>query len=140
SMLFPDSAAAASKWFAAVQWKGQREYCSAVGAQVLLLGRRQADGNMTGPEGRYMSNGVLRYSPMWDWSHEDVFHLLGAYRVPLPPNYGWANGFRLGTGPWPKRRRIEHSELATWRAVAAVDRSVVEAAAAYFPLAREAAA
>jgi 3'-phosphoadenosine 5'-phosphosulfate sulfotransferase (PAPS reductase)/FAD synthetase len=104
-MLFPQDATTASKWFRQVQHAGQRAYCREDRIDVLLMGRRRADGNYLGAGGEYRDrSGFVRSSPIGDWSHEDVLCVLGAYDMSLPPCYGWPRGFRVGTGPWPARQ------------------------------------
>ena len=120
-MLFPTSSATSAAWFSQVQHRGQALYFLQRELGVLLLGRRRRDGNyIGGADGVYTSAGVTRYSPMRDWSHEDVFAALHHWGLSLPPNYGWADGYKVGTGPWAKRRRGASLE-ATWAMVAEID-------------------
>jgi hypothetical protein len=129
--LFPTTSAAAARWFAKVQHTGQREYMRATPASALLMGRRVADGNHCGPGGVYRDrDGFWRVSPIYDWSHEDVLCVLGAHRLELAPCYSWPEGFRVATGPWPKRRRHPDGLAATWRLVHQIDPQVVATAAA----------
>lgn len=138
-MLFPTEAGTASRWFALVQHAGQRHYCKRFGVDVLLMGRRRADGNHVGRGGLYRDRGgFVRWSPIADWSHEDVLTVLGSRQIELPPCYGWPRGFRVGTGPWPARQWTEN-QAHGWAEVAAIDPSVLElAAAADLPGAKEA--
>jgi 3'-phosphoadenosine 5'-phosphosulfate sulfotransferase (PAPS reductase)/FAD synthetase len=130
--LFPTTSTAAARWFAMVQHRGQREYMRSHTATALLMGRRVADGNHCGDGGVYRDReGFWRVSPIWDWSHEDVLCVLGANRLELAPCYGWPEGFRVATGPWPKRRRHPDGLGATWRLVHQIDPSVVAQAALY---------
>lgn len=144
-MLFPTSAADASRWFAQLQHAGQRAYARRERLDLLVLGRRGADGNYLGdrpddgrpPEYRDR-DGFVRYSPIADWTHEDLLHVLAAYEVPLPPCYSWPRGFRVGTGAWPARQWTT-SPAHGWAEVLAIDPTVVEhAARAGFTGAREA--
>lgn len=132
-MLFPQDSGTAAKWFALVQHAGQRAYCARTGTDVLLLGRRIADGNFMGPRTslghEYRDKGgFIRYSPIGDWSHEDVLHVLAAADIELPPCYGWARGFRVGTGPWPARQWTGSVE-AGWDEVTEIDPGLVRTAA-----------
>ena len=50
------------------------------------------------------------------------------HQLPLPPIYGWKNGYLCGTHPWPARQwtgRIENG----WREVYDIDPGIVLAAA-----------
>jgi 3'-phosphoadenosine 5'-phosphosulfate sulfotransferase (PAPS reductase)/FAD synthetase len=130
NMLFPDTKHAA-KWFKINQQDGQRKYMKRTGSPCLLLGRRRADGNfisLDGSDGYRDRAGFWRASPIADWSHEDLLTVLGAANMPLPPNYGWPRGYRVGTGPWPQRQWCA-SQDAAWDEVYLIDPTVVLEAA-----------
>lgn len=137
-MLFPQDAPTAAKWFAGVQHWGQRRYCREREVDVLLLGRRKADGNFVGRGTDFYRDrdGFIRWSPIADWSHEDVLYVLAALEVPLPPCYGWPRGFRVGTGPWAARQWCGGQEDG-WREVHEIDPDVVATAARLIPSARQ---
>lgn len=131
-MLFPADAATAAKWFAQVQHAGQRSYAAATGTDLLIMGRRTADGNHCGrrtPLGHEYADktGFARYSPIAGWSHEDVLCVLSYAGIDLPPCYSWPRGFRVGTGPWPARQWTDGNG---WAEIAQIDPAVVELAAA----------
>jgi 3'-phosphoadenosine 5'-phosphosulfate sulfotransferase (PAPS reductase)/FAD synthetase len=144
AMLFPDTPSA-GRWFGLVQHSGQRAYCSRTGTSVFLQGRRWSDGNQCGkpsPSGyghEYVDrSGFTRYSPLSEWSHTDVLHVLASHRIELPPCYSWPRGFRVGTGPWPARQWTA-SVADGWREVIEIDPSVAEMAAHHnLPGARQA--
>lgn len=134
-MLFPD-AYGASRWFQIIQATGRREFARNSGVDVVLLGRRVADGNQiiprrladgTGPYW-YRDRGFTTASPLYDWTHEDVLAVLGSRNMPLPPNYGWPRGFRVGTGSWPARQWCTRTQ--GWAEVVHIDPTVAHAAAA----------
>ena len=133
-MLFPQDAAMASKWFKIVQQKGLKIYFKKHDLDVLVLGRRKKDGNYVGKNGMniYRNKDVLLYSPLSDWTHEEVFGFLHYYKYPLPPNYSWPDGFRVGTGPWAARQ-YTGSIANGWRQVYSIDPHIVLKAAEYFP-------
>ena len=137
-MLFPQTSAIAGRWFSGVQHRAQREYYQRQRLDVLLLGRRRIDGNHVGTnapanDGGAIytdSDGLVRYSPLADWSHEDVLACLVYEDLvdALPPFYRWPRGFRCGTHPWPARQwcnGIAHG----WREVHSIDASIVVEAA-----------
>lgn len=137
-MLFPRDANTAARWFRIVQHAAQRDYFRQMRLDMLLLGRRWADGNYTGPSGTTIYKdraGVVRQSPIAGWTHEDVLAAIRLYDLPLAPCYGWPRGFRVGTGSWPARQWTL-SEEHGWTEVHAIDPDVVHAAAAYLPGAR----
>ena len=135
--LFPQNATAAGRWFKAVQHTGQEFFYRKRDLDMLLLGRRRADGNYIGGKNAkaYESRGILRYCPLADWSHEQVMavnHYLG---LPQPPTYSWPNGFVVGTGAWPARQ-YTGSVANGWREVFAIDPTVVKHAATSIESAR----
>lgn len=73
-MLFPADSKAASRWFSIVQHRAQAKYYKAHDLDLILLGRRRADGNYCGKGGNIYtdSKGVTRYSPLAGWKHEAV--------------------------------------------------------------------
>lgn len=132
-MLFPRSSAITGRWFAIVQHKLQADYFNAQGLDILLLGRRHADGNYTGKDGIYTNaKGITRFSPLYDWPHEYILAYIHYNKLPLPPIYNWKDGFVRGTHPWPARTGTT-SEGQGWQEVYDIDPSIVEQAAAYMP-------
>lgn len=136
-MLFPQNSADTSRWYTLVQHTGQRQHMRETGADVLILGRRTGDGNRCGPvqaDGsrayRDPKGDFTRLSPIWDWTHEDVLNVLAVHDLPLPPNYYWPDGFRVGTGPWAARQHTGSIE-AGWAVTLSIDPTIVEAAAAH---------
>ncbi len=136
-MLFPQNSKAAASWFSIVQHRAQMQYFRAHGLDLIILGRRRADGNFVGRKTNIYTDGkgVTRFSPLADWPHEYVLALIHYYNLPLPPIYGWPNGYLCGTHPWPARQWTG-SEENGWREIFAIDKSIVIAAAEYFPGAR----
>jgi hypothetical protein len=105
---------------------------------MILLGRRKADGNYVGKGDNVYTNnkGITRYSPLSDWSHEQVLAYIHYYGVEMPPIYGWKNGYYCGTHPWPARQWTGSVENG-WKEVYAIDKSIVTEAAQVIPSARD---
>ena len=104
---------------------------------ILLLGRRKADGNYVGKGNIYTnSSGITRYSPLAEWRHEDILAYIHYYDVKLPPIYDWEKGYLCGTHPWPARQYME-TEQQGWREMYAIDKAIVENAAQHFEGARK---
>lgn len=137
-MLFPKSSRTASRWFAIVQHRAQAEYYKARGLDMILLGRRRTDGNYCGKGGNIYTDrkGITRYSPLADWKHEEVLAYIHYYDVPMPPVYGWPNGYLCGTHPWPARQWTG-SEERGWAEVYQIDPDIVTEAARKFPGAKK---
>jgi 3'-phosphoadenosine 5'-phosphosulfate sulfotransferase (PAPS reductase)/FAD synthetase len=134
-MLFPDSTHA-SRWFTIVQRKAQISYCRKHGIDLILVGRRKEDGNVTGSKGLLLRRDVGFLSPLYDWTHEQVFALIDAFSLPMPPIYDWPNGYVCGTHPWPARQHVE-SEEQGWAEVYSIDKSIVRRMSEYYDKARE---
>lgn len=137
-MLFPQDASTAAQWFARVQHAAQRRYYKANKLDVILLGRRRSDGNFVGRAGEnhYECDGIVRFSPMADWSHAEVFALIDHYGLPMPPFYDWPRGYRCGTHPWAARQWCKGTGHA-WHEIFTIDPAVVRHAATKIPSAAE---
>lgn len=129
-MLFPQDSAAAGRWFSIVQHRAQRLYFKSRELDIIILGRRRADGNYVGRGTNIYTDaqGVTRYSPLAAWSHEHVLAYIHYHKLPLPPIYGWKNGYLCGTHPWPARQWTGSAENG-WREVYEIDPTIVAAAA-----------
>ena len=128
-MLFPQDSVKAARWFSIVQHTAQRIYYKKQNLDVLILGRRHADGNYTGKGNEYTDGkGVLRYSPLADWKHEHILAYIHYNNIPVPPIYDWKNGYLCGTHPWPARQWCGSIENG-WSEVYNIDPSIVENAA-----------
>ena len=136
-MLFPQDSRYASRWFKIVQHRGQDQYYKDKKLDMILLGRRKADGNYVGKGNNIYTNirGITRYSPLSDWSHEEILAYIHYNNLAMPPIYDWDNGFLCGTHPWPARQWTESIEKA-WEEVFKIDSSIVLDAAEYFESAR----
>lgn len=130
SMLFPQDSATASKWFSIVQHRAQAKYYKENDLDVLLLGRRRADGNYCGKGANIYTDkkGVTRYSPLASWSHEEILACIHYHKLPLPPIYRWKNGYLCGTHPWAARQWTGSIENG-WREVFEIDKDIVKQAA-----------
>lgn len=133
-MLFPQDSATAARWFHIVQHRAQRIYFKEHSLDILLLGRRKADGNYVGKDSNSYTDrtGVTRFSPLADWKHEHILAYIHYNNLPLPPIYGWKNGYLCGTHPWPARQWTG-SEENGWREIYDIDPSIVETAASVIP-------
>lgn len=138
NMLFPQDSKFASQWFQIVQRRGQTKYYKERSLDMLLLGRRKADGNYVGKGDNIYTNGqgVTRYSPLSDWTHEQILAYIHYYKAPMPPIYGWKNGYVCGTHPWPARQRTENIENA-WAEIYEIEKEIVIEAAEYIQSAKE---
>lgn len=136
-MLFPQDSKTAAQWFHIVQHRGQAKYYRENNLDILLLGRRKADGNYVGKGNNIYTNGqgVTRYSPLSDWSHEQILAFIHYYNVDLPPFYEWGNGYYCGTHPWAARQWTGSIENG-WKEIYEIDSSIVKEAAHFIPSAK----
>lgn len=132
-MLFPQDSRTAARWFNIVQHRGQALYYKKEHLDMMLLGRRLADGNYVGRGSNIYTDrqGVTRYSPLSKWTHEHVLAFIYYYRLEMPPVYSWKNGYLCGTHPWPARQWTGTVENA-WSEIYGIDSSIVYCAARYF--------
>lgn len=137
NMLFPQDSKTAAKWFHIVQHRGQAKYYKENNLDMILLGRRRADGNYVGKGSNIYTNkqGITRYSPLSDWSHEAILAYMHYYKLNMPPIYKWKNGYTCGTHSWPARQWTGSVENG-WREVYDIDSSIVTEAAEYIPSAK----
>ena len=136
-LLFPQSATDNAQWFKVVQHAAQRRYFYHWNLDLLVLGRRHAEGNHCGPNGIYTNREkVTRYSPIRDWSHEAVLALLRREGYSLPPIYGYPRGWQVGTGNWAQRLYTKSREQG-WDETWQIDPDLVRQAADVLPQARE---
>lgn len=137
-MLFPTDCKFAARWFSIVQHRAQAKYFKEHKLDVLLLGRRRADGNYCGKGSNIYTDGkgITRYSPMAAWSHEAVLAFIHYYKLQMPPIYEWKNGYLCGTHPWAARQWTGSEEQA-WFEIYEIDPSIVKEAAEHLEGAKE---
>lgn len=138
NMLFPQDSKTAAQWFHIVQHRGQARYYKANNLDILLLGRRRADGNYVGKGSNIYTNGqgITRYSPLSDWSHEEILAFIHYYNAEIPPIYAWNNGYLCGTHPWAARQWTGSVENG-WKEVYEIDSNIVMEAASLIPSAKK---
>jgi len=131
-MLFPQDAKTAALWFKKIQHTAQEQFFKEKDLDVLILGRRRADGNyIGGQENYYRSRGVLRYSPIADWDHGHVLAAMFYFAPSIPPIYGWPKGYQCGTHVWPARQHCINQEEGFWE-VHSIDPTILPEAAKHF--------
>lgn len=135
-MLFPHDRRIIYRWFQIVQQKAIRQYFRANNLDMIVVGHRTADGNFVGKDKICRNNaGVVRYSPIADWTHEQLLAYIHYRNLPMPPIYGWKDGFKCGTHPWPARQFTDSIKNG-FRDVYEIDPEIVKQAAEFIPAAR----
>lgn len=132
-MLFPRDSKTAAKWFRMIQHTAQEQYYQEHDLDLIILGRRKKDGNHIpyNEDGHPIytnARGITRYSPLAEWTHEEVLALMHYYETPEPPIYSWPRGYQVGTGAWPARQGTRDDSHG-WSEVYSIDPSVVREAA-----------
>jgi len=128
-LIFPDAAGLA-RWCREIHIKAQTIYFKEHKLDVLLQGRRKADGNFVGRGDNIYTNGkgITDYSPLSDWPHEMVLAYIAYNSLSLPPIYDWVNGYKRGTHAWPMRPGCKTKEEG-WQEIYEIDPAIVTNAA-----------
>jgi 3'-phosphoadenosine 5'-phosphosulfate sulfotransferase (PAPS reductase)/FAD synthetase len=142
--LFPANNKISSQWYKFVQQKAQGIYFKENNLDILLLGRRKADSNYVGKNGENIysnRDGITLYSPLADWSHEEVIASIRYFNLPISPFYDMPRAFYLGTHPWAFRDRHpidkeNNSTLVTWKEILQIEKETVVEASNYFDTAK----
>lgn len=137
-MLFPKDSTIAKHWFINIQHKAQNNFWKDKELDILITGRRNKDSNYCGKNGLYRNKQtkVIRYSPIYDWTHEETLGVMKYYGLPLAPFYSWVNGWVVGSGCWPARQWTGSIEQG-WAEVYSIDPNVVLDAANYIESAKD---
>lgn len=143
--LFPANNQISSRWYKFVQQRAQDIYFNEQGLDIILLGRRKADSNYVGKSGKNIytnRNGITRYSPISDWSHEEVIAAIRYFNLPISPFYEMPRAFYLGTHPWAFRDlhptdKEKNTKVETWKEVFYIEKETVIEASHYFDTAKQ---
>lgn len=143
--LFPKDNVISSRWYKFVQQRAQDIYFKEKELDILLLGRRKADSNYVGKGGKNIytnRDGVTRYSPISEWSHEEVIAAIRYFNLPISPFYNMPRAFYLGTHPWAFRDlhpidKQNDSTLITWKELLQIEKETVIEASHYFEMAKK---
>lgn len=138
-MLFPQDSTTNAKWYKIVQHEGQRAFARSNDIDIMILGRRKADGNYTGRGTNHYQKKTetfMRYCPIADWKHEEVMALLHYEGVKMPPIYSYPNGFRNGTHPIGARPNTTSYEQA-YNELYSIDPRIVEEMAEHIQSAKD---
>lgn len=136
-MLFPQTSKIAARWFSSIQHRSQYVFYEQNQLDLILLGRRRADGNYLGRDGSgfYTSHDCNIYTPIRGWTHEEILAAIHYYDLPWPPIYDYPNGLVVGTGAWPARQWTKTQDQG-WYETYLVDPKIVHKAIHYIDSAR----
>lgn len=139
-MLFPKDSKTAAKWFKLIQHNAQDSYFLEHKLDFIILGRRKSDGNHIpynyGLPIYRNKRGFIRYSPLAEWTHEDVLAIIHYYSLPMPPIYSWPRGYQCGTHSWAARQWTKN-DMHGMHEVYTIDPGIVLNAAKLIPQARQ---
>ena len=111
---FPDKASDTKKWLLP-KWKVFELYHAQAKLDWTVMGRRRSDGNRIVKERFKNVKGLATWNQIADWSNEEVAAYLVKYRINLPPDYRFDEGFKYGLCPWlltgEKMVRLRQPEL-----------------------------
>lgn len=105
-LIFPSSKYGAF-WATRTYHTAQSRFFKDKKLDVIALGRRTQDGNYVGGKGSNIyttKQGITRWSPISDWSHEEIIALLKYAGLTLPHVYDHVRGFQVATGGWHQRK------------------------------------
>ena len=141
--LFPENANLAKRWFISIQHKAQIKFFREKNLDMILLGRRKMDSNYVGnsKKNKYHNiytnqQGITRYSPISEWTHEETLAAIKYYDLPLSPFYGWVNGWVVGTGCWAARQWTG-SVNNGWKEIYSIDPTIVRDASRHIDSAQK---
>ena len=134
--LFPESSKGDNIWFQEIQRDSIKRYYRENSLDMMVLGRRTADGNSIPQKIQKKKDGQVTYCPIRDWPHELLLGYIVYNELPSPPLYDWEDGWVYGTHPWPLRKQRPPSVMGSWKSVYDIDHTVVERASEYIESAR----
>ena len=117
------------KWMSE-KWKRYKQDIKKHGFDLFVTGRRLKDGNICGSRenGYITSRAYDTFSPLAEWSHEQVLAYIKYENVILPPFYFWQRGFLIGSvamGEWTERPAMNLSEDEVWQELWDIDKSII---------------
>lgn len=127
----------------AEKWKRQNQDIKKYGFDLFILARRLKDGNQCGSKEndfRQEKEGYTAFSPLAEWSHEEMLAYIKYNNIELPPFYSYKRGFLIGSiamGEWTEYAALNKTENEVWDEIWDIDKSIVENASKYLTSARE---
>jgi len=121
-----------TKWMSE-KWKRYKQDMKKHGFDLFVTGRRLKDGNICGSKesGYVTKRDYDTFSPLAEWSHEDVLAYIKYENIELPPFYFWPRGFLIGSvamGEWTERPAMELSDNEVWDELYHIDKNIVTSA------------
>lgn len=116
------------------KWKRYKKDIAKHGFDLFIVARRLKDGNVCGKkENDYIvKRDFTTFSPLAEWSHEQLLAYIQYENIELPPFYSYPRGFLIGSvamGEWTERPAMSLTENEVWQELYEIDKSIVENAA-----------
>ena len=130
------------KWMAE-KWKRQNQDINKHGFDLFIVARRLKDGNRCGDKNNdyiQQKEGYASFSPLAEWSHEEMLAYIKYNYLKLPPFYSFKRGFLIGSiamGEWTEYACLNHTEDEVWDEIWDIDKSIVLNAAKHLSSARK---
>lgn len=120
------------KWMS-TKWTRQRKDISKHGFDLFITGRRLKDGNICGTkESGYVTKKAnatyASFSPLAEWTHEQLLAYIKYENIHLPPFYSYERGFLIGSvamGEWTERPMLNKTEDEVWDELYSIDPTIV---------------
>jgi len=123
--LFPQNSKSRVFFYSNIQNKVQDDYIAENNLDAMFFGRRLKDGNSVGKNGiKTLGNGVMKISPIYDWTHEETMATTKYFSSGYAPIYFWEKGFICGTNVWPCRNPCDSHEQA-WNEISKIEYSII---------------
>lgn len=142
TLLFPKTPAD-NNWWMSQKWSAQKRYFIDNHVDLFVTGRRLGDGNNCGKK----SDNFLRkskhydvFSPVAEWTDEQIYGYMKYNGITLPPNYNTPLGFIYGSGAWAERMcygNTPATDYEQWTAIYETDPRIVAEASKHLTSAKE---
>lgn len=119
-----------SRWMAE-KWKRQNQDIARHGFDLFIAGRRLKDGNQCGKaddDFTVQKKGYVTFSPLADWSHEELLAYIRYNGIELPPFYNFPRGFMIGSiamGEWTEYACLDKTVAQVWDEIYMIEPSLV---------------
>lgn len=127
----------------AEKWKRQNQDIKKHHFDLFIVGRRLKDGNQCGnKENDYTvkKDGYTVFSPLADWTHEELLAYIRYNGISLPPFYKFKRGFLIGSiamGEWTEYACLDKTEDEVWFEIYEIEKGLITNAAKHLTSAKE---
>lgn len=117
------------KWMA-TKWQRYKKDIAKHGFDLFVVARRLKDGNLCGSKenGYIVKKDYSTFSPLAEWTHEELLAYIKYENIELPPFYSYDRGFLIGSvamGEWTERPAMNLPVNEVWQELYDIDKSIV---------------